>query len=1184
MKAILRLVTNRWLLAIVGLLFISALIWIVAPLIGFGSSYPFESALARLLLILAVIGFWAVRKLLAYQRAARSEKEIVDGIVAPREAPPRDMSAEEVATLRERFEEAVAILHKSKGARGKASLYDLPWYIIIGPPGSGKTTALRNSGLNFPLADRFGDEAVQGVGGTRNCDWWFTDQAVLIDTAGRYTTQDSDADVDSAAWTGFLDLLKKHRKRRPVNGVFVSISLSDLMTLDEGERRRHVQAIRSRIQEIDQHFGIRFPIYVLLTKADLVAGFNEFFENLGRDDREQVWGMTFPIEDKSSDRSPIDAFGVEYDALVKRLNQRMIWRLSQERDVGRRSMIYRFPKQMASLKQTLEGFLGEVFRASRYNQAALVRGVYFTSGTQEGAPIDRMLGALAQTFALAPSSVSPSRGPGKSYFISDVLQKVAFRESELAGTNRKLEMQRAWMQRAAYAGTVAVALLVLVLWVVSYARNTAYINKFDELAAVADAEIAAISPSNVDPLETLPALNALRELTRRDNDSELRPSLFQRFGLSQAGKLSDIADESYRRVLTQAFLPRLMLRMEQQMQRGGPSPDYAYAALRAYLSLDSREHYDAEMINAFLRVDWLENLRRETSTEQRAALADHLSALLEKRPAPLPLPINEGLVRQTQAGLRRMPLEERIYGRLLRRPVDEKIEGFNLRNAAGGDIAEIVFVRKSGRTLSDPLPPLFTREGYQEVFRSSSRDLTRDLLSETWVLGQQEEVDRSDMDTVLDRVRALYLEDFAQRYNNLILDVDIAPFTTADEAKRIFRILSQDEGSPLLLLLQAIESETSLDSTSSDDSALDRAQSEIRKAEQSARELIGSGNTGSGMSRVLRQVNLVEERFSDLHGLVDAPEGQPRPIDHILELLGELYLFVSTVSNEEVGGSIPPQVVEQGQRVIQELQLEAENQPEFVSGLLSAATSRTEDMTFGGALAYLNSLWQSDVLPFCRQAIQGRYPINRDATSVIRIDDFSRFFGYNQMMDTFFNQHLREYIDTSQRPWRRRVSSTSPIRLSDAALRTFERAFAIRQTFFGFGGVAPTVGFNMKPVDMDAEIGRFVLNLEGTEISWDHGPQVSTYMQWPGPNPGSGVRIEMRNAQTGRTPMLREDGPWAWFRLLDRSDVSATGRREHFEVEFNVQGNTATYELIARSAYNPFRFAELERFSCPGRL
>src|SRR5690606_17646750 len=94
-----------------------------------------------------------------------------------------DQSQEEVNALKQRFEQAVAVLKKAKGKKGRLSLYDLPWYIIIGPPGSGKTTALVNSGLEFPLAEQFGREALSGVGGTRNCDWWFTDEAILLDTA-----------------------------------------------------------------------------------------------------------------------------------------------------------------------------------------------------------------------------------------------------------------------------------------------------------------------------------------------------------------------------------------------------------------------------------------------------------------------------------------------------------------------------------------------------------------------------------------------------------------------------------------------------------------------------------------------------------------------------------------------------------------------------------------------------------------------------------------------------------------------------------------------------------------------------------------------------------------------------------------------------------------------------------------
>ena len=123
--------------------------------------------------------------------------------------------------LAQRFDEAAQLLKKARFAPGQEGgkhrwmtrfsrqyLYQLPWYVIIGAPGAGKTTALVNSGLHFPLADRFGKTALRGVGGTRNCDWWFTNDAVLLDTAGRYTTQESQREEDAGEWQSFVALLK----------------------------------------------------------------------------------------------------------------------------------------------------------------------------------------------------------------------------------------------------------------------------------------------------------------------------------------------------------------------------------------------------------------------------------------------------------------------------------------------------------------------------------------------------------------------------------------------------------------------------------------------------------------------------------------------------------------------------------------------------------------------------------------------------------------------------------------------------------------------------------------------------------------------------------------------------------------------------------------------------------------
>ena len=297
----------QWLLSPVvigslGLLALSAVVWWIGPLVAIGTARPLASAWARALLLVLLWALWIARLAWAAWQRRKTNAALLAGMASGPSA-----SDKEAQLLATRFNDAVRRLKASGGGAswlGALSgsgqyLYELPWYIFIGAPGSGKTTALMNAGLQFLLGDA-AKSSVQGVGGTRNCEWWFTQDAVLVDTAGRYATQDSDRSVDASAWDNFLALLKKTRPRQPINGVLLTVNIQDLLQQGATERAEHAAKLRARLQELHAKLGVRAPVYVMVTKADLIGGFNESFEALNKDERDQVWGFTFAVDAATS--------------------------------------------------------------------------------------------------------------------------------------------------------------------------------------------------------------------------------------------------------------------------------------------------------------------------------------------------------------------------------------------------------------------------------------------------------------------------------------------------------------------------------------------------------------------------------------------------------------------------------------------------------------------------------------------------------------------------------------------------------------------------------------------------------------------------------------------------------------------------------------------------------------------
>nr|WP_218170594.1 type VI secretion system membrane subunit TssM [Pseudomonas gingeri] len=1151
-----------------GLIALSLIIWFVGPLLEV--LVPEGRRWALIILIFAVwIGYRLFRLIQARRQAARVMQSLA-AETAP--DPARVATAEELATLRQRMDEALVLLKKAKlGGDERRNLYELPWYVIIGPPGSGKTTALVNSGMHFPLAAQLGAGAIRGVGGTRNCDWWFTDEAVLLDTAGRYTTQDSHAQVDKAAWLGFLDLLKTQRARRPIDGAFIAISLSDLLLSTDAERAAHATAIRARIQELYTQLGVRFPIYLMLTKLDLVPGFMEFFDALSKEERAQVWGMTFALDEGKNAEGPLPYFKSEFAALEQRLNARLVERLQQERDPARRDLIYGFPQQFGALKECLQSFLDGVFKPNAYEDRALLRGVYFTSGTQEGSPIDRLIGAMAQSMSLDRQQLARQSGTGRSYFIEKLFTAVAFAERGLVGVDPKVERRRKWLARGVLAATVAVVLLVGTLWLVSYRANQAYIAQVDQKVAPLGQSVQNLSPAQRDVLAVLPLLNAVKHLA---GDA---PGWSEGLGLYQGDMLEAESASVYRKLLIAVFAPRLLTRIEEQLHSGGNS-DFLYEGLKAYLMLADNEHYDPEFIKAWIALDWDRSLPRDLPPEQRLALGEHLKALFERRPPNARL--DERLIDDLRRQLQQLPVAQRVYDRVKRQKLPEGVADFRLNEAAGRDAA-LVFSRKSGKPLGDPLSGFFTAKGYREAFLLSSLSQAGTLAEEQWVLGR-DQAEQQNVASLAADVRRLYFQDYLRQWDALLADIDFVPITSVAQAADVLRVISGPT-SPLKKLLVAVARETDLQQEERLLAAQGKkVDSGVDQIKQRLGSMLGQ-EQAAGTAPATVSEDPVSAHFAELNALVNKGEGEPAAIDGLLADMNALYVQVSAMVGAS-GDALLGEAKNQATAAAARVSLTAERQPPLVQGLVKSVVSATTNSMMGGVRNQLNAAWTSEVVNVYRQSLSGRYPLASGSARDATLDDFGQFFGVGGVMDNYFRKYLQPYVDTSAATWRWQPGAAQKLGIAPGVLQTFQRAASIRDAFFRSGGTQPIVRFELKPVAMDASITQFLLDLDGQQISYDHGPSRPVAMQWPNPGSIGVVRLSISPpSATGRSGITL-DGPWAWFRLLEQSDLDAGNSPDRFNLRLRVDGASISYELRANSAFNPFKSRVLSGFSLPERL
>ncbi len=1101
--------------------------------------------------VLVIVAAYAFVQMMLRLRAARAGARLERSIdeQGKRQAQTARPGREnEIAELHQRLLEAISALRSSRVGKSKGSgaLYVLPWYMIIGPPASGKTTLLENSGLNFPYLDpKRGRASVRGVGGTRNCDWWFSDEAVLIDTAGRYVLP-VEAD-DSTEWLGFLDLLRKHRGRKPINGLVVGISISDLLQGSDEEAAEHARRIRGRIDELIQRLGITFPVYVLFTKCDLIRGFVESFGDLSKVQRAQALGVTVALS-RSAATPARSIFEHECERLAQALDGARAHRLSEMTSPEGRPEVFFFPLQFRAIQPRLSRFIDTLFQANPYQEAPIFRGFYFTSGTQEGRPIDSVINAMLRGFGIAATTpgmtVEPSQT--KSYFIEDVFSKVVFPDRALAGPSAAGERRRrAGRVKAFTAGAVALGILALALLGLSAAND----RLLRQVKALSDrAQAAAVGNTSTLSLTDLRTLDQLRD--RLDAlDRRSRPlARIALLGTYQGKKVEADAGRlllaSLRKAVIEPCLPTLLRQLSDD---SGGDFFRTYDRYRTWRIMQDpavglRTADDATRAAGVLAA--------YGSTVQGGGSADEyavpLRAILDyatRHPALVSDVFPPG--RSADPAL-----EERVRTRLRR---DWNADG--LRPAIPSQASEVPPVtlagllgNDSGLQASATVPGAYTADGWKRVraFFGALGTIRTDAAMRA-AFGSEP----PDLGTEL---LARYQQDYVHAWTGFLSDIDVRA-DLDPVAAQAFLERASGESSPILAVLRAVSKNTDLGAEASE-------MRPVVEAFEPVHEFFRAPGKGA-LRRIKGKLDPDKAPANEYVALLAALKGGFAAIAKTPDPSGakEVLDIEGWVETRLPGGDPATDELARFLRV----------PVHVVKGTVRKGRGKGMATTWGL------------VVDDFRQKLAGRYPVDGGGSDAA-LADFEAFFGPNGTFWTYYRENLAKVISEDGSELLDPSVSIAPEFRSCLA-----RALRIRRALFASGGAGFSLslrpGIPRRPSEWGLVPRETRLEIGGDALVYQLGAQTWRQLTWPGPSPSQGAAVRLTASNASSQPLAAE-GVWGLFRLLDRARIGR-GAGNSVTLSWPVPTEKGEvdvpYDVGDLPAVHPLERGFL-RFTCPDRI
>lgn len=1101
--------------------------------------------------------------------------------VSDNEAPGRrpehsaDRRDKVEALLRSIVEEATAALKETKlttGRTGAEAVTALPWYLVLGPSGSGKSSFLRHSGLYFPLTSPRGRSS-DDAGESNPVRMWCANEGVFLDLAGSLIDDDDE-------WDTCLKLIRQYRKNQPVNGILLLVSLPGLATLSHSAVDVTARGLRTRFNQAMQQLGVVCPVYLVFTQCDRILGFRETFSSLTGAERNQVWGMTFP--NRAVVEQPAKRFEDEFGRLRDQLSARVPFQIGTAGSAEDARAVAVFPRQLVALQDATVRFIEVLFQSSAFQESPLLRGAYFTSATEQGDPIDFVLGRVASaagvTTVIGPSD--PHSSAPRSAFIKELLTGIVAPDAALVTPTTAKDRRQRLVLMGGLAGISLVALLLTAGLIYSYDNNKALVTDL----LTAEKQLLRMTfhderrfADNVLLLDQL--RGPVEELaTYEEQGVPWRLGL----GLYRGTEVFPVSQDVFFHLFNAVYLDHTRTAIEAALKHFLAEPassravmesDNFYALLKLYLMLSEPARLDRDYVTGKLQTLWNDVLASHYGADVPKGVPEAVHGQIGLYARTLDayhLPfstIDHNLVSRVRLALQAIPLPHRYFSRMQHEAPSITIpaftpEPYSIDKAVAGQ-GQVVL------TNALTVPSLFTPDGWRIVLPLVRDKVLKEAGQEAWVLNV-EEVPPREMEAAIERI---YFDEYVRQWRRFIQATRMRPAERLPDIANRLEVLSR-KNSQLLALLKDVDRQTRL----------------VSITEQTKSTLFNL-LPGGKASHAPVQKNPVQLTFESFHEFV-APTGDAKEaaVDKYMAELGKAASSLVVLSqagprDQDLKDSRDLRQARLTSEVLLR-QLEGEVREDF-RPLLIQPFLLAQATAIKGEVGDLNRAMRQDLAALCSQTVALRYPFKKSEQpgSDLTFTDLTAFFHpQSGAFWRFYQSKLKSGVQEENGRW---TVKAADLPIGPNFLETLHLADLISQGFYGKGTPEPRVSFELRPHGVPG-VDEVRLHVDGRELRYRMEMEEWFQFSWPGAPETAGATLQVIPSGAKQPNTLHFDGRWGLFRLLDEARVAQV-RPTEYSVEWTVPDSSgepvkARFDLKVDNPKNPFVPGLFSRFRCPSQV